>query len=154
MISLKQAKELRHGTIIYHMKRMNVDGSPERWAVNGKVKTWKTRPHEIQVPLKHGLWSFDYLSQENLDEFALTEEEAMEKKLRLFKKDRAIKVLKKRKYSRHPLDKHLQIVLAEVKFSNSVEYATYIYNSEDNNYYEGHYFKDVIMADGDYNERK
>lgn len=75
-ITLEQAKNLTRGTIIYHNTYRNADGTPERWKINGKVKTWKTRPNHVQVPLKHGLRDFDYLTHENLHKFSLTEEDA------------------------------------------------------------------------------
>lgn len=77
MITLEQAKELGHGTILYHVRNRNADGTPQRWRVNGKVKTWKTRPDEVRVPIKHGLYSFDYLTHNDLNLVCLSEEEAM-----------------------------------------------------------------------------
>ena len=79
MITLEQAKTLSVGDIIYYKDRTNTDGSPERWKVNGKPKTWKTKPNEVQVPIKHGLYSYSYLYQNTLKYFALTEEEAIVK---------------------------------------------------------------------------
>jgi hypothetical protein len=35
---------------------------PVRWRRNGKTKTWKTRPGEFQIPIKHGLRSYDYIT--------------------------------------------------------------------------------------------
>lgn len=77
MISLKQAKELQHGTTLYHVTNRNADGTPQRWRVNGKVKTWKRTPERVQVPLKYGLKGYDYLTENDLDLVCLTEEEAM-----------------------------------------------------------------------------
>lgn len=79
MITFEQAKKLEHGDIIYHKTYRNADKTPERWKVNGWPRTWKTRPLEILVPLKHGLYSFGYLSQFNLGDFSLTEEGAYQK---------------------------------------------------------------------------
>ena len=67
MITLKQAKNLKHGDSLHHTTNKNADGTPQRWRVNGAVKTWKTRPNEIRIPLKHGLYSYDYLTQDCLD---------------------------------------------------------------------------------------
>ncbi len=77
MISLKKAKELQHGTTLYHVNNRNADGTPQRWRVNGKVKTWKRSPERVQVPIKHGLKSFDYLTENELELVSLSEEKAM-----------------------------------------------------------------------------
>ena len=78
MITLDQAKQLTYGQTLYHITNRNSDKSPQRWRVNGKVKTWKTRPNEVKVPVKHGLYNFDYLTQDDLHLVCLTENEAME----------------------------------------------------------------------------
>lgn len=74
MITKKQALKFTLGQVLYHKTNKNADGSPERWRVNGKVKTWKTRPSHFQVPIKYGLWSYDYLTHENSDNLCLTED--------------------------------------------------------------------------------
>ncbi len=76
MITLNQAKSLRHGDILYHTIHRNADGTPQRWRVNGKVKRWKRSPDRIQIPLKHGLYSYDYLTEYDLDIVCLIEEDA------------------------------------------------------------------------------
>lgn len=75
MITLEQAKNLRQGTILYHIFNKNSDGSPQRWRVNGLPKTWKTRPSEVRVPVKYGLYSYDYLTQNELGLVCLQESE-------------------------------------------------------------------------------
>ena len=66
MITLEQAKSLKPGDILYHVKNKNADGSAQRWKVNGIPKTWKTRPLEVRVPLKHGMYTFDYITEKDL----------------------------------------------------------------------------------------
>lgn len=39
--------------------------SQERWRMNGRLKTWKTRPGEFQLPIKHGLKTCAYLTHDN-----------------------------------------------------------------------------------------
>jgi hypothetical protein len=56
-ITLEQAKQLKPGTILYHATIRNADGTPRRYRVSGKPKTWKTRPNHVSVPLKWGLRS-------------------------------------------------------------------------------------------------
>jgi len=77
MITLEQAKNLKHGDILYHVTNRNYDGSPQRWRVNGKVKTWKRSPEKVQVPIKYGLYSYDYLDEYSLDLVCLREEDAL-----------------------------------------------------------------------------
>ena len=77
MITLEQAKELPLGRTLYHVSNKNADGSPQRWRVNGKIKLWKTRPDHFRVPLKHGLYWYDYLTHENCHVLCLTEEDAL-----------------------------------------------------------------------------
>lgn len=75
-LTLEQAKALSHGQVLYHPEYRNADGSPQRWRVSGKPKTWKTRPAEIRVPIMHGLYDHDYLDQRSLHLLCLTEKEA------------------------------------------------------------------------------
>jgi hypothetical protein len=76
-ITLEQAKALTSGTILYHINHRNSDGSPERWRVNGKVKTWKREPNRVQVPIKYGLRTCDYLTETSLHYLCLTAETAL-----------------------------------------------------------------------------
>lgn len=64
MITLEQAKALRPGNIL-------IDARGHRWKVNGKVLTWKTRPNEVKVPVKHGLYAYDYITHKDLDEVTM-----------------------------------------------------------------------------------
>ena len=78
MITLEQAKALKYRDILYHVSNRNYDGSPQRWRVNGPVKTWVTRPNEILVPIKHVLRNCYYLTHDELHLVCLTEAEALE----------------------------------------------------------------------------
>ena len=71
MITLEQAKSLSYGTILYHKKQ----GKIRRWKVNGKVKTWKTRPNEVKIPVKYGLYSYDFVTETELNVVCLNEED-------------------------------------------------------------------------------
>lgn len=75
-MTLEQAKSLVIRQVIYHAHTKNADGTPQRWRVSGKVQTWKTRPHQVRVPLTHGLYVHDYLDENCLDLMVLTEKEA------------------------------------------------------------------------------
>ena len=55
-LTLQEAKELQPGDILHAN-----DG--RRWKVNGVVKRWKRSPDRIRVPLKHGLYSYDAITE-------------------------------------------------------------------------------------------
>lgn len=76
MITLEQAKQLRVGQTLYHVSKRNADGSPQRWKVNGQPKTWKRSPERVEIPVKHGLYAYDYVTENYLTVICLTEEEA------------------------------------------------------------------------------
>lgn len=58
MLTLEQALK---GTEFWHMSATNADGSPARCRKNGAVKTWKTRPGQWKMPVKHGLRQCFYI---------------------------------------------------------------------------------------------
>jgi hypothetical protein len=59
MITLAQAKELKYRDIL-------IDSNGKKWRVNGKVQTWKKNPNRVNVPVKHGLYSYGYITESNL----------------------------------------------------------------------------------------
>lgn len=63
MLTLEECKQLKPGDIL-------LDVSGKRWKVNGKVKTWKTNPNRIRVPLKHGLYRYDALTESDFYQLA------------------------------------------------------------------------------------
>jgi len=54
-LPLKQARTLKPGDTL-------IDKYNKRWKVNGQVKTWKRDANRIRVPLKHGLYKYDALT--------------------------------------------------------------------------------------------
>lgn len=70
-ITLSQAKALKPGNYIHHVDDKNADGTPRRWRVTGRPKTWKTRPDEVRVPLKYGLRGYDSLTEHDLNQVNL-----------------------------------------------------------------------------------
>lgn len=76
MITKEQAASLKPGQVIYNAAHKNADQSPLRARVNGKIKFWKSRPSEFEVPLKLGLKTFLYLNEGNAKHWCLTEDEA------------------------------------------------------------------------------
>jgi hypothetical protein len=79
MITLMQAKNLRRGTTLYHVyhRQGPKKAEPERWKVNGQPKTWKRSPERIQIPVKHGMYGFGYITERDLDLVCLTAKEAL-----------------------------------------------------------------------------
>ena len=62
MITYEEALTARH---FEHVKLANADKSPLRARRNGQTKVWKTRPGEFQIPIKHGLYSYGYITHDN-----------------------------------------------------------------------------------------
>lgn len=63
------------------------------------------------------------------------------------------KVLLKKRYSSHPADQHLSIVLCELEDSKYSKFAVWLYNSDDQGYYDGAYFVELEDALTNYNKR-
>lgn len=38
---------------------------PINWRANGKCKVWKRQPDRFQLPIKHGLYSYGYITNDN-----------------------------------------------------------------------------------------
>lgn len=55
----------------WHRTMKNSDGSPLRVRKTGTLKTWKTRPGEFKLPVKHGLRDSGYITHENCHEWCL-----------------------------------------------------------------------------------
>ena len=60
MITLAEAKQLAYREVL-------VDPWGKRWYVNGAVQTWKRDPSRIRVPLKHGLYRYDFIDGSDFD---------------------------------------------------------------------------------------
>lgn len=82
-LTLAQAKKLKYGQILYHLKNKNSDGTAQRWKVNGKPKTWKRNPERVQVPVKHGLYTHDTITERELHLVSLTEPKRVKKKVKV-----------------------------------------------------------------------
>ena len=70
-MTLSEAKKLRFRQTVYFKGEHDSDGSPSQCRVNGKVQTWKTRPAEVKVPVKRGLYEYGYITHNNLHRFTL-----------------------------------------------------------------------------------
>lgn len=76
MISKIQAINTHHRQIFTQVslkKKLRGEDSSEliECRVNGKCKTWKTRPNEFQLPVKYGLKECFYITQDNAGDWNL-----------------------------------------------------------------------------------
>jgi hypothetical protein len=46
--------------------RNSKDAGPVRWRTNGKATVWVTRPTEFRIPVKHGLYGYEYVTERDL----------------------------------------------------------------------------------------
>jgi len=55
----------------FYVKRYGKLDPPryDKWSRNGKTKLWKTRPSIFKIPVKFGLYRYDYLTEE--DDFVM-----------------------------------------------------------------------------------
>lgn len=67
-ISVKEARRLRVGDILYHNFYKNKDGSPQRWKVNGEIKIWKGDKNKIEIPIKNGIQGLDIITEADFDD--------------------------------------------------------------------------------------
>lgn len=69
MITIAEAKKLSYRDTIYHVSLKGSDKQPIRARINGKLKTWKREPERFQLPVKHGLYTCFYITQDNANEW-------------------------------------------------------------------------------------
>lgn len=70
-LTMEKAKSLNYRDVLAMNDEKNADGTCVRWRVNGAVKTWKTRPNEFRVPVKHGMYDFGYINERKYGLFHL-----------------------------------------------------------------------------------
>lgn len=61
MITKQQALS---ANMFHDSSAVNGDGTCRRWRRNGATQTWKTRPTDFRVPVKHGHKSYDNITQD------------------------------------------------------------------------------------------
>ena len=66
MITKQQALTARNFT---HVTAKGSDKQPLRARATGKCQTWKTRPAEFKLPVKHGMYNSFYITDENAAEW-------------------------------------------------------------------------------------
>lgn len=69
MITIEQAKTLRYREELLHVTVKDSRGNPARCRVNGKCQTWKSRPGDFKLPVKHGLRNCFYITERNAHEW-------------------------------------------------------------------------------------
>lgn len=57
IMNIEEAKNLKPGQIIYHTQLKDCQGAKKKFTVTS-VKKWKTRPNEVEVRTKFGLYTF------------------------------------------------------------------------------------------------
>lgn len=58
------ARHFIHNTV------KNKDGTPLRARRNGVTKTWKRMPQRFCIPIKHGLYDYGYITNDNAHEWS------------------------------------------------------------------------------------
>lgn len=69
MVTIEMATSVGYRDEFHHVTLKNRDGSPVRCRVNGKCKTWKTRPGEFRLPVKYGLRECFYIDNSNASDW-------------------------------------------------------------------------------------
>jgi len=60
-------KENQEGvSTFYCTTALNADGSRLRCRRNGKTKTWKRTPQRFQIPVKHGMYDYGYITEKEM----------------------------------------------------------------------------------------
>ena len=94
-VTEESARTLNVGRNLYHHIQKNRDGTPLRARVNGKLKKWvKPRNPQWQLPMKYGIKTGFYITDDNKDEWFTHEDEA-----RLFHKGYVIHAMKNNPFS-------------------------------------------------------
>ena len=68
-LTLQKAKTLQYGDILNPVGYFNADGTPMRFRVIGKVKTWKRDSSRVEIPLKRGMYEFTHITEKDLPEW-------------------------------------------------------------------------------------
>lgn len=77
MITKDDAMQARSGQIFFHATARNRDKSALRARVTGRCITWKTRPDDFKLPVKHSMYNSFYITPTNAGEW-LTDDPTMQ----------------------------------------------------------------------------
>lgn len=75
MVTVTRDIALHHSGTFHHVTLRNADGTPVRCRANGVCKTWKRRPADYQLPVKHGMRDCFYITQDNAADWEITDED-------------------------------------------------------------------------------
>jgi hypothetical protein len=81
MITKTEAMQLKHGDIIYtnfptkDYKTGKYLPKVAAWRVTSTAKTWKRQPERFRLGLKHGLYTYGEITEENNQYFYLVKPE-------------------------------------------------------------------------------
>ena len=67
-MTIDEAKALQYHDYIHHVTRKNADGTPMRARVTS-VKTWKTRPNEVRIGYKRGMYETGHIREYELSNY-------------------------------------------------------------------------------------
>ncbi len=72
-ITLQIATQAGYRQELHHKTLKNTDGTPKKCRVNGRCKTWKTRPGKFRLPVKQYPNTYFYITEDNGDDWGLPE---------------------------------------------------------------------------------
>lgn len=75
MVCRENVETLRYRAVLHHVSAKNADGTPLRGRVNGKVKLWKRYPQEFRLPMKYGIRTYFYITEDNAKDWYIPEED-------------------------------------------------------------------------------
>jgi hypothetical protein len=70
MITKERAISLKPGTLLWHTSVKNANGTALRAKVNGRCKTWKRDVERFELPMKHGMYDYFYITAFNAHEWS------------------------------------------------------------------------------------
>lgn len=70
MITKEEAITAKLGDVL-HAGKCSLEWKPpvERWRVNGRCLVWKRQPQKFSLPIKHGLYHYERLTELNASLF-------------------------------------------------------------------------------------
>jgi hypothetical protein len=80
-LNSRLARHLVTGTILYSVHNRNKAGDYQRWRVTS-VKTWKRNPDRVEIGIKHGLYSYDKINQNQLDLICISNRDMQDLRMR------------------------------------------------------------------------
>lgn len=106
-------------TTYYHATLRNADGSAVRCRVNGAMKTWKRRPDDFRLPVKHGLRDCFYITPQNVAEWLLVDPTEQHREMGRIEK-RKIEIRKELKLTDNTPDEILHDAMIDAGYEPAV----------------------------------